>query len=1281
MRWTVLSRTAKQTTKTLNKILLTIGVFSSFALASLALSPHTYATPITVCDSSCDQASITAAVAAASPGSTISVGSGIYTETGQIVIDKDLTIVGSGIGTTTVRTNSDTGNTVDSKGWFLVNPGVNFNISELTLDGTGHKIYQAIRYNGSGTVDHVSFTNIAYEQSGPTYNGGGVRIGTSGNVDVTYSTFSNMGRYGLLAEGGTGTFSNNIYTGKGAGNWLDYGLDIEYGSHIAVSDNQISHNRGVATSDGSTSAAIAVWDDSGTHVTLTGNNVLTDNSAGIAIAVASGSTDPVVSIGSGTTFTSNNIGVDVQNAGATGSPTVIITGSTFSSNTMGINVPSGMTADNISVHNSIFSSNTSYSVNNGGLGTLNASNNYWGSAVASTVDARIHGLVTHTTYFVRSTGALDGTGTVNTAAPSTVYISGSYSDGSADGHSFGWDAFTTIQAGYDAVAAGGVVNIAAGTYEQGSTQISVSKSVTFQGPNASISPNGGTRVTEAIIHGSASGSTATFNITSSSAHVTFQGLKFENMGAAMRSDAPGATISLSKNIFTGNMSDGMGFDDPNLTVDDNLFTGIDTPNSDLIQLWVSHMPAVGTVSFTNSYFTSITSSGGLNLSDIHGTISGNHFNGVQYYGVLVNGNANLDIRDNIFDAITNPDSVSVPTWGAGIRFYDGTNPLTVASITGNTFSNSYLGISIKPAANISGATISAHTNKFISNTAAAILNAGTGTLDATNNYWGSADPNFASLINGSASHATWYVDENRTILSAAPASAPVLHAITSPTNNPRPTFAWDAVSAGPAVSSYHLVITNPDSSTTVIDQAGTSFTPGSNLSNGTYAWKVYAHNSIGNGSYSATGSFTIDATAPVIAAHANITVEATSAAGAIVAYTSPDVTDNFDAMAAASCTPASGSTFALGTTTVTCTKTDSAGNTATSTFTVTVRDTTAPVIAAHSNITVTSATATAVTFTAPTATDIVDGAAPAVCTPASSSTFALGTTTVTCTKTDAAGNTATSTFTVTVNPPVDTTHEVLLQPTTELSGSVTQVVVGGQTTSSTVNVPESVTNATLSVAAILTSTDGTKAATLAGDINVNATTSSGQVTVAIPAGITISGPTDWNGVINLPKVVTTTVTLPADSGFTATEVTSIEVGFGDVPLTFDQPVRLVFAGKAGKSVGWSRAGVFSLITANCTSDSASGMPAGANECKIDSGADLAVWTKHFTVFTTYAQKASGVLGETSGQALTSSASVEVVKAHIKWYWWLVIAAGTAVVAIISYNYGYRQAKAPKKNKK
>jgi hypothetical protein len=97
----------------------------------------------------------------------------------------------------------------------------------------------------------------------------------------------------------------------------------------------------------------------------------------------------------------------------------------------------------------------------------------------------------------------------------------------------------------------------------------------------------------------------------------------------------------------------------------------------------------------------------------------------------------------------------------------------------------------------------------------------------------------------------------------------------------------------------------------------------------------------------------VDTTAPTIINHADVTAEATSASGAAVTYITPPAVDSADPSVPVTCTPASGATFPLGDTTVTCNATDSSGNAAAPiTFVVHVVDTTAPVIAFHSDITV-----------------------------------------------------------------------------------------------------------------------------------------------------------------------------------------------------------------------------------------------------------------------------------------------------------------------------------------
>lgn len=104
---------------------------------------------------------------------------------------------------------------------------------------------------------------------------------------------------------------------------------------------------------------------------------------------------------------------------------------------------------------------------------------------------------------------------------------------------------------------------------------------------------------------------------------------------------------------------------------------------------------------------------------------------------------------------------------------------------------------------------------------------------------------------------------------------------------------------------------------------------------GTTTITYYATDAAGNAEEPHTLTVRIDETKPTISA-SDVTVDATSADGAIVTYDAR-ASDNLDQSPSLACDPASGSTFAIGATTVTCTATDEAGNDAAATFTVTVR--------------------------------------------------------------------------------------------------------------------------------------------------------------------------------------------------------------------------------------------------------------------------------------------------------------------------------------------------------
>ena len=169
----------------------------------------------------------------------------------------------------------------------------------------------------------------------------------------------------------------------------------------------------------------------------------------------------------------------------------------------------------------------------------------------------------------------------------------------------------------------------------------------------------------------------------------------------------------------------------------------------------------------------------------------------------------------------------------------------------------------------------------------------------------------------------------------------------------------------------------------------------------------------------------------------DLVVEATSAAGATVTYDPARVSGEVGP-ATITYSQNSGTTFAIGTTTVNVYAIDEGGNYQSETFNVKVRDTTAPVITSVSaNLTAeaTSAAGAVVTYPAAIATDAV-GPITYSYSKASGATFAIGTTAVTVTATDAYGNHSSKSFTVTVadtTPPVLTVSNMSVNAT-QLSG-------------------------------------------------------------------------------------------------------------------------------------------------------------------------------------------------------------------------------------------------------
>lgn len=323
--------------------------------------------------------SIMAAIAAANSGDVIYVDPGTFAEGPQVHIDKDLTIIGDDHTTTKITPTANTGSSGDARGWFLVDPGVTFDMSQVELDGTGYLVWQGIRTTGGGTYDYVDFHNITYQASGSPYNGTGIAAFGAQNVTITNCDFAGMGRVGALLFGAglTGSvFSDNTYTGKGDGDWLDYAGDISAGAVVTTNGNTITNCTGVAVSDGSTSAGfvITTYFGPGTTAMLEGNH-FEGCTSGIALGYDA-SDASTLTVTNGNVFLGNDYGI-LTSAAAGISLTVY--GNVFN-NTVNAedNTAGGTWDDGSSVGNcwTDFETNSGYPTNYAVGGSSGAVDNY-----------------------------------------------------------------------------------------------------------------------------------------------------------------------------------------------------------------------------------------------------------------------------------------------------------------------------------------------------------------------------------------------------------------------------------------------------------------------------------------------------------------------------------------------------------------------------------------------------------------------------------------------------------------------------------------------------------------------------------------------------------------------------------------------------------------------------------------------------------------------------------------------------------------------------------------
>jgi hypothetical protein len=193
------------------------------------------------------------------------------------------------------------------------------------------------------------------------------------------------------------------------------------------------------------------------------------------------------------------------------------------------------------------------------------------------------------------------------------------------------------------------------------------------------------------------------------------------------------------------------------------------------------------------------------------------------------------------------------------------------------------------------------------------------------------------------------------------------------------------------------------------------------------------------------------------------------------------------------------------------------------------------------------------------------------------------------------------------------------EPSYTFDNDLTEITIDSSGSAlSTILIPDTVPDPKINYSPILVSNpDDTKSVTINTMLTITKQSSLGEFVVELPSAITITGPSAWNGILDLPNIKPTS-TVNLEQGKQTTSV--IEIGQNNEILTFDKPVRILFEGKAGQGVGFSNGITNTIITKFCNSDneiSVTSLLAGAGECTITNGIDLVVWTYHFTTYFTF----------------------------------------------------------------
>ncbi len=357
-----------------------------------------------------------------------------------------------------------------------------------------------------------------------------------------------------------------------------------------------------------------------------------------------------------------------------------------------------------------------------------------------------------------------------------IFLSGTALSVFANSVMIGATSYPSIQAAVNAASPGAVIMVGPGTYNE---TIYVSKSVNIQGPNAAISPNTGSRTTEAIIVAQSVASYLTpraFVVYSNSTGVNVSIKGFKITGGEPLMDGNYTNLSAIQILFEKNFIEagsifygGVPFGA--VTITDNRFINI--ANTAVF------LAGVGSATVTDNVIDQARGGGiiitasfvrGENTITQTANVLRNKISHVSLEGIqLAHTCKDAMVKDNEIDfANTSND----PNLG-GIVLWDPTLFQGTKTITNNKVSNSFNGLTIyrgfdgnrvliEGGDNITGKNITVNNNSFdATNINKAILHPGSGMLNAECNWLGAIDPLVvATRVSGNVDYTPYLINAN-----------------------------------------------------------------------------------------------------------------------------------------------------------------------------------------------------------------------------------------------------------------------------------------------------------------------------------------------------------------------------------------------------------------------------------------------------------------------------------------------------------------------------------------